>query len=68
MQWMILPVGKVTGVLRVSDYSRLSKVSFAYNNERLEGEAAHNYILENYPYDGKSSFAELVAKESEKKD
>ena len=34
--------------------------------ERMELNAAHKYILENYPYDGKSSFAELLAKEIDK--
>lgn len=34
--------------------------------ERMEVEAAHKEILEKYPYDGKSTFAELLTAEINK--
>ncbi len=34
--------------------------------DKLEAQAAHKEILEKYPYDGKSSFAELLAAEVSK--
>lgn len=43
-------------------YSKLLNV----RKERMESEATHKCIMENYPHDGKSTFAELLAKEIDK--
>ena len=43
-------------------YNKLLNV----RRERMEVEAAHKEILEKYPYDGKSTFAELLIAEINK--
>ena len=56
-------VGKVAGVQNETNYyNKLLNV----RRERMEVEAAHKEILEKYPYDGKSTFAELLIAEINK--
>lgn len=58
-------VGKVAGIENEENYFNLSKVSDD-KIDKMEIAAFHKEILKKYPYDGKSTFAELLAAEIKK--